>query len=102
MLSASPRRGSWPAGQILGAADRYEPESAMAAARQAHRGPRAAHADLRLVYRRLRHRRPPGGQDADGGARTGTALAALKRRTAREGIQILSWGTQTGAERIVC
>ena len=53
LLPAGPGHCPPPAGQILGAARRHEPESPVAAAGQARRGSRTAGADLRLVHRGL-------------------------------------------------
>ena len=53
----------------LGAAGGDEPESAVAAAGEAGRSPRAASTDLQLVHRGLRHGRSPGGEGVAGGTR---------------------------------
>ena len=53
LLPAGPGHCPPPAGQVLGAAGRHEPEPAVAAAGQARRGPRPAGADLWLVHRGL-------------------------------------------------
>jgi hypothetical protein len=56
LLSSSSGHRSPPAGQVAGAAGRYESEQPMAAAGQARRSAPAARAGLRLVHRGLRHR----------------------------------------------
>ena len=68
--------GPRPAGQVPGAARRHEPQSPLAAAGQACRSPRPARPDLRLVYRGLGHRGPPGGP----GAARGAGMTAPGRR----------------------
>ena len=68
MVPAGDRYRPEPAGEIAGAARRDQPRPAVARPGQARPGPRPARADLRLVHRGLRYRRPQGRQ---GAARTG-------------------------------
>ncbi len=58
------RNRAAPGGQVVGAARRHQPGPPAAQAGQDRRGPRDARGNLRLVYRRLRHRRPQGRQGA--------------------------------------
>jgi len=64
LFSATPSPSPATAGQIAGVAGRAEPEPPVPAARPANRSSPAARGNLRLVHRRVRHPRSPGGEDA--------------------------------------